>query len=70
MHLFVRVWPSDSASLVVKEVKGITARYLREEFHAILSKLPSLWTGSYFASIAGTVSAQTIQRYIDAQKGI
>jgi len=26
IHLFVRVWPSDSASLVIKEVKGITAR--------------------------------------------
>ena len=70
IHLFVRVWPSDSASLVVKEIKGVTARYLRVEFHAILSKLPSLWTGSYFASTAGNVSQQTIQRYIDAQKGI
>jgi putative transposase len=66
IHLFVRVWPSDSASLVVKEIKGVTARYLREEFHTILSKLPSLWTGSYFASTAGAVSTLTIQRYIDA----
>lgn len=70
IHLFVRVWPSDSASLVVKEIKGITARYLREEFHAVLSKLPSLWTGSYFASTAGKVSSETIHHYIDAQKGI
>jgi REP-associated tyrosine transposase len=70
IHLFVRVWPSDSASFVVKELKGITPRYLREEFHAVLSKLPSMWTGSYFASTAGAVSAQTIQRSIDAQKGV
>lgn len=70
IHLFVRVWPSDSASLVVKELKGITARYLREEFHVILSKLPSMWTRSYFASTAEAVSAQTISAYINAQKGL
>ena len=37
IHLFVRVWPSDSVALVVKEIKGITARYLREEFHTTQS---------------------------------
>ena len=70
IHLFVRVWPSDSASFVVKELKGVTARYLREEFHAVLSKLPSMWTGSYLASTAGAVSTQTIQRSIDAPKEV
>jgi putative transposase len=70
VHLFVQCFPSESAALVVKEVKAVTARSLREEFHATLSKLPSMWTGSYFASTAGNVSQQTIQRYIDAQKGI
>ena len=68
IHLFVRVWPSDSAAEVVKECKGITAYSLRAEFPA-LKKLPSMWTRSYFASTAGNVSQDTIQRYIDAQKG-
>jgi len=70
IHLFVRVWPSDSAAVVVKELKGYTSFFLRKEFQPILSKLPSLWTRSYFSSTAGVVSAQTIQDYIDAQKGI
>jgi putative transposase len=70
IHLFVRVWPCDSASDVVKEVKGITSFHLRKEFQLILSKLPSLWTRSYFASTSGAVSAQTIQHSIDAQKGV
>ncbi len=70
VHLFVRVYPAISAADVIKEVKGITARYLREEFHVVLSKLPSMWTGSYFASTAGHVSQQIIQKYIDAQKGV
>ncbi|BCL84737.1 IS200/IS605 family transposase ISH22 [Ktedonobacteria bacterium brp13] len=70
IHLFVRVWPSDSAAEVVKELKGITSFFLRKEFTSILKKLPSTWTRSYFASTAGTVSAETIQRSIDAQKGV
>ncbi|MFL5692529.1 MAG: IS200/IS605 family transposase [Ktedonobacteraceae bacterium] len=70
LHLFVRAWPSDSASAIVKELKGYTSFFLRKEFEPVLKKLPSLWTLSYFASTAGAVSAQTIQEYIDAQKGI
>ncbi len=65
-HLFVRVWPSVSAADVVKECKGFSAFTLRKEFPELL-KLPSLWTRSYFASTAGNVSSETIQRYIEAQ---
>ena len=70
IHLFVRVWPSDSAAQVVKELKGVTSFYLRKEFREQTSKLPSLWTRSYFASTAGNVSKETIERYIAAQKGL
>jgi putative transposase len=68
LHLFVRVWPSDSAADVVKECKGITSFHLRKEFPDLL-KLPSTWTRSYFAATAGKVSQETIQRYIAAQAG-
>jgi putative transposase len=68
IHLFVRVWPSDSAAEVVKVCKGITSFHLRQEFPHLL-KLPSTWTRSYFASTAGNVSQETIQRYITAQTG-
>ena len=70
VHLFVRVWPSDSVAEIVKELKGFTSFSLRQEFKPIVSKLPSLWTRSYFAATAGNVSAETIQRYIEAQKGV
>ena len=68
IHLFVRVWPSDSAAQVVKECKGVSSFVLRKEFPTLKS-VPSLWTRSYFASTAGKVSQETIQRYIAAQKG-
>lgn len=69
VHLFVRSFPSTSAAEVVKECKGITSFALRQEFPS-LQKLPSMWTRSYFASTAGNISQETIQKYIDAQKGL
>jgi putative transposase len=70
IHLFVRCFPADSTAQVIRECKGVTAYHLRQEFKPILSKLPSLWTRSYFASTAGAVSAETIRKYIEAQKGV
>jgi putative transposase len=68
IHLFVRVTPSDSASEVIKECKGITSFYLRREFPHLM-KLPSMWTRSAFSSTAANVSQETIRRYIAAQTG-
>ena len=69
VHLFVRVWPSDSAAEVLKAVKGGTSYELRER-HPQLKRLPSLWTRSSFASTAGDVSQETIRQYLEAQKGL
>ena len=69
VHLFVQVSPDVSASQVVKSVKGVTSRYLRRDFPQ-LKKLPSLWTRSFFAGTPGNVSSATIERYIEAQKGL
>jgi putative transposase len=69
IHLFVRVWPTVSAAEVIKQCKGITSHELRRRYPQ-LRKLPSLWTRSYFASTAGNVSSDTIQRYIAVQKGL
>ena len=69
VHLFVRVWPSVSAAEVVRQCKGLTSHELRYKYPS-LKKLPSLWTRSYFAATAGNVSAETIKRYIEAQRGL
>lgn len=70
IHLFVQVFPSDSAAEVIKECKGITSHELRAKYPDLKNKLPSLWTRSYFAASAGNVSSETIKRYIEAQKGL
>ena len=69
VHLFVRAHPTDSAANIVGRIKGRTSHDLREKYAQLL-KLPSMWTRSYFASTAGNISADTIQKYIEAQKGI
>jgi putative transposase len=70
IHVCVRVWPSDSAADVVKALKGATSFRLRREFRGVVSKMPALWTRSYFASTAVNVSKETIERYMEAQKGL
>ena len=69
VHLFIQVWPTTSAAEIVKECKGITSHELRIKYPS-LKRMPSLWTRSYFAATAGDVSAEVIQRYIAAQKGL
>ena len=69
IHLVVRAFPATSAAEIVKECKGITSYELRRTYPNPLKKLPSMWTRSYFAATAGSVSQETIHRYIEDQKG-
>lgn len=66
-HLFVNVQPVYSPSEVMKKIKGVTSRILREEF-VHLSKMPSVWTRSYFVSTAGNVSSEVIKKYVEGQR--
>jgi putative transposase len=67
-HLCVRVWPSERAADVVKDGTGMTSFHLRTAFAHMLT-LPSTWTRSSCATTAGTVSQETMQRYLAAQIG-
>jgi putative transposase len=67
VHLFVKAHPRDSPAFIANQLKGFTSRRLREEFPSLRSRLPTLWSRSYFAASAGAVSAATVQRYIDTQ---
>lgn len=67
VHLFVKHDPKVSASYVANQFKGYTSRVLRAEFPHLGSKLPTLWSSSYFAASVGDVNADAVQRYIDTQ---
>jgi putative transposase len=69
VHLFVESDPTHCVAEIVNRLKGYTSRVLRDEFPSLRSRLPTLWSRSYFASSIGHVSAATIERYIAEQKG-
>lgn len=69
VYLLVRVFPTNAAADVVKELKAYTSHELRLKFPELKRRLPSLWTRSYFASTTDEISDETIRNYIQAQKG-
>lgn len=68
VHLFVAMPPDHAPNYLVNQVKGVTSRYLREEFEHLL-KMPSLWTRSYYLGTVGHASDTVVQAYIENQKG-
>ncbi|MDQ2760877.1 MAG: IS200/IS605 family transposase [Actinomycetota bacterium] len=69
VHLLLGVAPQFGVHRLVKHVKGVTSRRLREEFPALRSRLPSLWTNSYFAAITGGATLDVVKRYVEEQRG-
>src|SRR5215467_11114989 len=69
VHLFIAADPTRSVAEIVNRFKGRTSRLLRDEFKSLRSRLPTLWSWSYFAATVGAVSEATIRRSIEAQKG-
>jgi len=67
VHLFVRSKPIHSPQFVVGQLKGYTSRVLRQEFSSLKSRLPTLWTRSYYADSVGKLNEYTIRKYIQEQ---
>lgn len=67
VHLFLQCLPDQSPSDIMRWIKGASSRTLRDEFPE-LAGMTSLWTRSFFVSTAGSVSSDTIQRYVEEQK--
>jgi putative transposase len=67
VHLFVKHDAKSSASYVANQFKGFTSRVLRSEFGHLKSRMPTLWSSSYFAVSVGAVSAEMVRKYIDTQ---
>lgn len=68
VHLLIEVDPQFGIHKAVKQIKGCTSRILRQEFPELRSKLPTLWTNSYFVSTVGGAPLEIIKQYIENQK--
>ena len=69
VHLFIQASPTIAPNSIIGQIKGYTSRILRKEFKQIKSRLPTLWTRSYFVSTHGHISDRLIKKYIEEQKG-
>lgn len=68
VHLLVEVDPQFGIHKLVKQIKGSTSRILRKEFSFLTTKLPTLWTNSYFVATVGGAPLEVIKQYIENQK--
>ena len=67
-HLFIRSKLTYAVHFVVNQLKGYSSVRLREEFPKLRSRLPTLWTRSYFVESVGHISEDTVMKYIENQK--
>ena len=68
VHLLVDVDPQFGVHNFIKRIKGRTSRILRQEFPHLTTKLPTLWTNSYFVSTVGGAPLAIVKQYIESQK--
>jgi len=68
VHLFVKTSPVNAPHYIVQQLKGYTSRILRGEFKSLRSRIPSLWTRSYYVESIGHISEDTVKQYIQDQK--
>lgn len=70
VHLLVEVDPQFGIHRLIKHIKGKSSRLLRAEFRFLKSRLPTLWTNSYFVSTVGGAPLEVIKQYIEQQKDV
>ena len=68
VHLLIDVDPQFGVHNFIKRIKGRTSRILRQEFPHLTTKLPTLWTNSYFVSTVGGAPLAIVKKYIESQK--
>ena len=70
VHLLVECDPQFGINKLIRMMKGRSSRYLRSEFPWLKSRIPSLWTNSYFVSTVGGTTLDVVKQYIENQKGV
>jgi putative transposase len=71
VHLFVGGWKNYSIAELAQRFKGVTSRYLRQNFwHRFKSKLwgDKFWSEGYFAETVGRITTSKMRHYIDRQQ--
>jgi len=70
VHMFISFDPRQPLHKLIKLFKGKSSKILRDKYPKLKSRIPSLWTRSYFCCTIGNISKETIQKYIENQKNM
>ena len=68
MHLLIECDPQYGIHRLVKQIKGRSSRVLRQEFPSLKSRLPTLWTNSYFVATVGGATLEVVKQYVENQR--
>lgn len=68
VHLLIEVDPQYGINKAVRSIKAVSSNILRREFKELTTRLPALWTNSYFVSTVGGAPLEAIKEYIENQK--
>ena len=68
VHILMEVDPQFGTHKIVKFLKGYTSKLLRQEHPYLRTKMPTLWTNSYFVSTVGGAPQEVIKQYIENRK--
>ncbi|GGE08549.1 hypothetical protein GCM10011571_07310 [Marinithermofilum abyssi] len=70
VHVFASAHPKLAPSYIVKMLKGISARKCFIKFPHLKQKLwgGHLWNSSFYIETIGSISEDTIRRYIENQQ--
>jgi putative transposase len=70
VHLLLEIDPQFGVHRLVKLIKRRSSRRLRGEFPELRSRIPTLWTNSYFVSTVGGSPLAVVKKYIENQKKV
>lgn len=68
VHILMEVDPQFGVHKAVKSFKGYTSRVLRSEYPSLKTRMPTLWTNSYFVSTVGGAPLEVVKQYMENQK--
>lgn len=68
IQLLVSVDPQWGIAHFVKTLKGRSSRLLRAEFPFLRTRLPTLWSNSYFVTTVGGAPLAMVKQYIENQQ--
>jgi putative transposase len=68
VHLLIEVDPQFGINQAIRSIKWFSSHSLRNEFQTLKTRLPTLWTNSYFVSTVGGAPLEVIKQYIQNQE--